>query len=74
MLLSADVSHQASQLHVDLGQELGAHHADLVDDEPAPLQDALGDFHLLLRTLLHVASSFLHSDATSVVNGVACQL
>ena len=52
----ADLADRAAQLHVHGRKQLGAHHADLVDDEPAPLQ----------RTLCHALFGLLEAIPRSV--------
>jgi len=70
------VRHDGAQLHVDLCQELGAHHADLVDEEPTPLHHALGDVCLSLCGALGSLRPLPATegiDATRMVDGIAAK-
>ena len=51
-LLCPDAADGIPQLQVHVSQELCADHADLVYDEPAPLQHPLRDFHLFLGDVI----------------------
>ena len=69
-LLCPDAADDISQLQVHVSQELCADHADLVYDEPAPLQDSLSNVLLPLQVVVAPVAALVHGDAASVMDRV----
>ena len=71
-LRRADVTDDVAQLHVHLRQESSRDHADFIDNQPAPLQELLGDLHVPL--VVCACRRALHDgDAARVVDRVTAQ-
>ena len=59
---------------IHFGEQLRTNHADLIDEQPTPLQNSLRNIHLLLRTVINCFSAIEHWDATCVVDCITAKL
>ena len=70
-LCSSNFVDNSAQLYIGFIEELGTDIADLVDDEPSPLQNSLRICQLVVNTFIMTLTSIEYRDTSSMMYGVS---